>query len=529
MAKIQVDLDQVMRFGKLHADIGRSLDAHRNVFRGDSNRLDRIMAEFGLTRSLGGSTFQGMSIAAAMGDADARAARVANTLVTTSSRIFKYAGASQTANSHFGLGSQLGQAIWGAMASPFGIHLVEMVGGELAGIANSLPRLLRLAPIFIGITGVLDIVDAATSMWSGNTDGWTIVAAALKAGSGVIGIGVTVGLIVFGAPFLGLVGGSFLVVGAVFSFAALAIMNRKQLAELATAAATGIGKAISAVAETVTEVGQDLLRSASDLWGKTAKLFGFAAKGVEDVAFSATEVVRGLLGVGTLNLFRPLHLTPLASHTPGSAIPLPGARLVGGSLQGSAPSLQGGSTTPLQGGAKIPPQGPTKQAPTANLELSRSEEDLRTSFLKEWKWTSGSKGAAFDQWGFGYDDNGNSRKGDCTSYVAWRLNQLAKAKGLGDNYFSNNKLGDQKNLIFGGAERWDKQSTKLGKAPDLIPKPGAVAWFKKGHVAVVRSVNLDGSITIEHSSWDEFDFKLATVRPGEKGYPTSFLHLLPGT
>lgn len=82
MAKIQIDFDQVMRFGGLHGDIGRSIDAHRNAFRGDSNHLDQVMAAFGLARAPGGTTFQGMSIAGAMGDADARAGRVAHTLLT---------------------------------------------------------------------------------------------------------------------------------------------------------------------------------------------------------------------------------------------------------------------------------------------------------------------------------------------------------------------------------------------------------------------------------------------------------------
>ena len=65
MAKIQIDFDQVMRFGGLHGDIGRSIDAHRNAGRGDSNHLDQVMAAFGLARAPGGTTFQGMSIAGA--------------------------------------------------------------------------------------------------------------------------------------------------------------------------------------------------------------------------------------------------------------------------------------------------------------------------------------------------------------------------------------------------------------------------------------------------------------------------------
>jgi surface antigen len=182
----------------------------------------------------------------------------------------------------------------------------------------------------------------------------------------------------------------------------------------------------------------------------------------------------------------------------------------------------------LPGGPAVPHVEPGDP----HYSLTDPEQALRDGFRNDWRQVR----PGLDQWNFGYDNDGDAKFGDCTSYVAWRLNKIAAENGLGDNYFTNNKLGDHTNLHFGNARDWGEQATALGHAPDGAPAAGAVAWWDKssplgdyGHVAVVRSVNADGSITIEQSAWDSYDLKIETIRPGDKRFPTGFLHLLPNS
>jgi surface antigen len=170
---------------------------------------------------------------------------------------------------------------------------------------------------------------------------------------------------------------------------------------------------------------------------------------------------------------------------------------------------------------------PSKLEP-ARLLLAEPEADLESRFVADGK----PVGNGYDRWNFLYNASGN-----CTSYAAWRLNDLAAQQGLGSNYFSNNKLGSVTELKFGNADHWNVQAAKIGPAADQTPQPGAVAWWGPdsmygslgGHVAVVRSINADGSITVEESGWGSYVFKVETIKPGTPGFPTGFLHLLPNT
>lgn len=89
---------------------------------------------------------------------------------------------------------------------------------------------------------------------------------------------------------------------------------------------------------------------------------------------------------------------------------------------------------------------------------------------------------------------------ECTSFVAWRLNQSFGFPAA----FNNNLNGER----FGSAYEWYKTASKLGML-DASPSPRDVVWFNantagagnSGHVAWVQSVNTDGSITIEDYNW----------------------------
>jgi surface antigen len=102
-----------------------------------------------------------------------------------------------------------------------------------------------------------------------------------------------------------------------------------------------------------------------------------------------------------------------------------------------------------------------------------------------------AKDSMVDPWGF-YNR-------ECTSFVAWRLND--------DNgvAFSNNMKGPNGGAgHFGNAGNWLSNAQRIGYSTDMTPKVGSVAWWSasarppNGHVAWVESVSSDGtSVTIE--------------------------------
>lgn len=89
-----------------------------------------------------------------------------------------------------------------------------------------------------------------------------------------------------------------------------------------------------------------------------------------------------------------------------------------------------------------------------------------------------------DPWGF--------YQGQCTSFVAFRLNQ----RGL---TFNNRMQGGH----FGNAEHWDDNARNLGYTVDDTPAPDAIAvwdaehYGRQGHVAVVKCVGDDGTVVVE--------------------------------
>jgi len=74
-------------------------------------------------------------------------------------------------------------------------------------------------------------------------------------------------------------------------------------------------------------------------------------------------------------------------------------------------------------------------------------------------------------------------KGECTSFIAWRMNHSGKK-------FSNNMKGGH----FDNAKYWATNAKKIGFLVNRTPKVGAIAQFtggKFGHVAYVAEVSKD--------------------------------------
>ena len=113
------------------------------------------------------------------------------------------------------------------------------------------------------------------------------------------------------------------------------------------------------------------------------------------------------------------------------------------------------------------------------------------------------------------DDRGFFQ-GQCTSWVAHRLSQR---NGISfSNWYAGRHWGD--------AVDWKNVAKSMAIKPDLTPSTGAVAWFKRGHVAYVEQVNYDGSIVLSEMNFDGANgFRFVTVSRASGYWPDKFLHL----
>lgn len=232
---------------------------------------------------------------------------------------------------------------------------------------------------------------------------------------------------------------------------------------------------------------------------------------------------------------------------PGATIG-PGGRLQGGGgppLQGTHPRIQGpGAIPPPEGGLRgadgqpshggtdVPP--PVPSAPVASPAVDGLTEDtgaVEQRFRSEW---GPEPGRNHDRYNFLYNPGGN-----CTSYVAWRLNDLAEQAGM-DWSMDNNRIGDAELPRLGDAHEWGAHAAEVGFPADDTPRPGAVAYWDigdgkgystgdDGHVGIVREVRADGTIVVEESAWGSSVFSVTTYSPNDSDYPGGFLHLLPGS
>jgi surface antigen len=120
----------------------------------------------------------------------------------------------------------------------------------------------------------------------------------------------------------------------------------------------------------------------------------------------------------------------------------------------------------------------------------------------------GPGGCVADQWAF--------FQGQCTSWVAYRLNQL-------NGFPFNNYWGGPGR--WGNASNWGAHANALGIPVNGSPGLGSVAWYASGHVGYVEQVNSPTSVVISEMNFDEHNgFRLRTISPGN-GWPSGFVHM----
>lgn len=81
---------------------------------------------------------------------------------------------------------------------------------------------------------------------------------------------------------------------------------------------------------------------------------------------------------------------------------------------------------------------------------------------------------------------------ECVDFVAWRLNRDAGSTSAPFLY-----TWSELTPTGGNAYQWKYAWIKHGWPTSTTPIAGAVAWYSYGHVAYVKSVNADGTITVE--------------------------------
>ena len=108
-------------------------------------------------------------------------------------------------------------------------------------------------------------------------------------------------------------------------------------------------------------------------------------------------------------------------------------------------------------------------------------------------------------------------QGQCTSWVAYRLNQL-------NGFAFSDYYGGQG--AWGNASNWGPHARALGIAVNGTPTVGSVAWYSSGHVAYVERVNSATSIVISEMNFD-FDngFRVWTITASGGYWPTDFIHI----
>lgn len=126
---------------------------------------------------------------------------------------------------------------------------------------------------------------------------------------------------------------------------------------------------------------------------------------------------------------------------------------------------------------------------------------------------SSRKGLA-DSWGF--------ITKNCTSYVAWKVNQSGTT--------FNNWLEKGR---FGNAHNWDDNAKKIGMKVSTTPAVNSIAVWEinkggaggYGHVAWVEKVNSDGTIEISEYNWNGGDGKYNYRRVAKANLPSAYIYV----
>lgn len=117
--------------------------------------------------------------------------------------------------------------------------------------------------------------------------------------------------------------------------------------------------------------------------------------------------------------------------------------------------------------------------------------------------------------------------GQCTSWVAWRMEQL-------NGYFHNNMWRNGISGHWGNAHEWNDNAVRLGYRVDRTPRVGAIAQWEpgvggassRGHVAYIAAVS-GTTVSVQEYNWaTALGFGIRSVPLSQI---SNIIHLAAGT
>lgn len=128
-----------------------------------------------------------------------------------------------------------------------------------------------------------------------------------------------------------------------------------------------------------------------------------------------------------------------------------------------------------------------------------------------------------------YNDSGYADN-NCTSWVAWKINQMWNTHNEFYGRANGNSLGD--------ATDWKNKLQDKGYTANLKPQVGDIAWWKRtnstnghrGHVAFVNEVLDNGNtVTVTEYNYIPYSYGKRTLKKGatknSEKFPDSFIHI----
>lgn len=129
-------------------------------------------------------------------------------------------------------------------------------------------------------------------------------------------------------------------------------------------------------------------------------------------------------------------------------------------------------------------------------------------------------------------DSWNFCKSNCTSWVAWKVNQASGYTSLGQGASNYPFYNQMTSPALSHAKNWDTRLASIGYAVNNNPAAGCLAQWNEtssnqyGHIAYVHSVSSNGSVTISEYNYSPLcEYDTRTISTSSSNYPDNFIHI----
>lgn len=131
-------------------------------------------------------------------------------------------------------------------------------------------------------------------------------------------------------------------------------------------------------------------------------------------------------------------------------------------------------------------------------------------------------------------DDWNFCKDNCTSWIAWKVNQAQGVTDLGLGAYNYPFYNQMTSPALSHAKNWDTRLASIGFPVNDTPQNECIAQWEGnsangyyGHVAWVISTSSDGTITVsEYNYSPSCEYNTRQISPSSSAYPDNFIHVL---